>query len=207
MKRRNFLSALAVAALASTQAALADPIAYNIVVDTSSLSGPGYIEFQFNQANALTSLSATATLSNFSFNGFTLDPGSSGGTAGVTGSPWAPPVSIPNDAGGINYYDIAVTNWGSSFGFTLLITGPAVGGSAPDGSGFYLFLLDAGFAPIIAPLGSGEIANVIINPDGTNTPTGSGSAAISAVPEPGTVGLTAAAVLGALALARRRSRL
>jgi hypothetical protein len=200
-----------VAALFAAASASAGTISYSITVNTTGLagSGPGFIEFQFNQANSLTSLTATASISLFASSGYTFNAGGSGGSTGVTGSLAAPPIVIPNDAGAANFYDIAVTTFGTSFSFLVTLTGDAIGGSAADGSGFFVFLFDSNFAPIVGPLGSGEIANVIVNPNGSTTATGStftgGSALASEIPEPGSV-LLSFTGLGALALLRRRVR-
>lgn len=80
----------------------------------------------------------------------------------------------------------------------MTLTGAAIGGSAADGSGFYVFLLDSGFSPIVGSLSSGEVANVIVNPDGTTTAQGSefagGFVDVTQKPEAGAGWMTMAGV-------------
>jgi hypothetical protein len=121
----------------------------------------------------------------------------------VTGSFAAPPVVIPNNQGGANYYDEIVTTWGQSFSFLVTLD------TAATDSRFFVFLLDSGFNPIVSPLGLGEVANVFLDSSGVPTSHSSifpgGSATVSAVvPEPAT-GWLLAASLGALLPAFRRA--
>jgi hypothetical protein len=200
---------LAVLAGASTVAS-AGMLTYSITVNTPNFGAPGWIDFSFNQANALTSLSATATITNFHQTGYTLDT-TTQFTTGVTGSLSAPPVVIPNDQDAANFFTQGILSWGSSFGFDVTISGPAVGTAAPDGSAFRVTLFDAGFTPFVSPLADGEVANITINPAGTLTASGSTfdgggasvAAAVAPVPEPATAWLLAPCV-GALLLVRRR---
>jgi hypothetical protein len=206
MTRRFLLSLFAMTLAAA--GARAGTISYTVNVDLPAIPGPGFIDFQFNQANASTSLPAVASISGFTSTGFVFDDLTSGGTAGVTGSLASPPISIPNDAGAANWFDIGVTTWGNQFSFVVTLAGDAIGGASTDGSGFYLFLLDGGYNPILGSLPSGEIANALVNPDGSTTALGStfegGAADLSETPEPGALLLTAGG-LGLLAFLRRSS--
>ena len=195
---------------ATATVASADILTYSITVNTPNFGPAGWIDFSFNQANALTSLSATATITNFHQTGYTLDT-TTQSTAGVTGSLSALPVVIPNDQAGANFFTQGILSWGSSFGFDVTISGPAVGTAAPDGSAFRVTLFDAGFTPFVSPLPDGEVANITINPDGNLTASGStfdggsaNTAAVAPVPEPASSWLMLAPMAGALFVLRRR---
>jgi len=199
----RFFSLLFVLALAAVVAS-AMPITYVVQVNTPAFGIPGWIDFSFQQQNALTSLQATASISDFQQTDFVMDTTVLASDPAITGSLTSPPLVIPNDVGGTDDFLQHVTSWGSSFQFLVTISGPAVGTPALDGSGFLLTLYDDNFNYLEAPLGNNEVANITINPDGTLTGNGSffegGSATVSlapdaSVPEPGT------ALLGAAALA------
>jgi hypothetical protein len=199
MNRRTLLSIVGITLAAGT--AQASLVSYAVIVNTPGISAaPGYIELQFNQANAVTSGIGAATVTQFLSTGYTLG-GSSAPSAGVTGSFASPPLVIPNDQSAANYYDEIVTTWGQSFRFHLTVD------TAATDSGFFVFLLDSGFSPIVGPLSSGEVANVIIDAGGRLTQEGStfagGSATVAQVPEPAAAWLLAPG-LGALLLAFRR---
>ena len=202
---------LLLGALAATAAvASADTLGYVVTVNTPNFGAPGWIDFSFNQANALTSLAATATISNFQQTGYTLDA-TTESSPGVTGTLTPGPVVIPNDAAGANFFTQGILSWGSAFSFTVLLSGPAVGTAAPDGSAFRVTLFDSSFVPFVSPLNDGEVANITINPAGTLSTSGStfdgGSATVTAaaaVPEPTTAWLLAP-IAAALLLMRRRA--
>lgn len=207
MIRRFFLNLVCLAVTAT--AGFSATINYSVTVDTSGLIGQsGFLDFSFNQANAATSLAATATISNFQQTGFTF--GGNDQTSGVSGTLNALPVVIPNDQNAANFYTQTVVNFGTAFSFDLLLSGPAIGGNAQDGSAFRVTLFNGDFSFKVSPLPDGEVANVIINGDGTTTPNGSifigGSAqvaATNAIPEPATV-LLCVAGLGIFGLLRKR---
>ncbi|MEO8592958.1 MAG: NF038129 family PEP-CTERM protein [Candidatus Solibacter sp.] len=204
--RFKYLLLLAAAATAVT--AQAASIGYVVTVNTPNFGAPGWIDLSFNQANAATSLSATATIWNFQATGYVLDS-TTQSTPGVTGFLGSGPLVIPNDVSGANYFTQGILAWGSMFSFTVVFEGPAVGTPAADGSEFRVTLFDAGFNPFVAPLGGGEVANVTINPAGDLSTFGStfdgGSASIAPVPEPHASWLLGPG-LGALLLLRRRVR-
>lgn len=165
-------------------------ISYQISVDTSSIaSSAGYIEFQFNQANASTSPAATASVSGFTSSGFTFDNMLNFSMGGVTGSLISPPLDFDNTVGGTNLYDQGVSSFGSGFSFILTLDGDALGTTATDGSQFFVFLLGNDFSPLVAS-GPDGVAGVTINGDTTLTPNAmNGMATVelytpSAVPEP-----------------------
>jgi hypothetical protein len=184
-------------------------VTYSFFVDTSGIAAlsptGGWMDFQFNQANATDSLSAVATLSSLAFSGdFTL-----GGTelesAGVSGT-IPGPIIIPNDQGAANYFTQEITTWGNSTSFSITLSGPALGAAAPDGSGFYVYLLDPGFNQIVSPPTlTGEVLNVTIDPSGSAAPTTTSftGGASFITPEPSTLVLLLP-VLGLLARKLRR---
>jgi len=183
MKRSIFAGLLPAAALLASAAALnADTIGFHVNVDTSSIaSAIGFIEIQFNQVNAGTSLPATATVSNFTSAGFTFDNSSNFSLGGVSGSFSSPPLVIHNDVGATNLFDQGVAAFGSSFGFSVLMSGPAIGGTSVDGSSLFLFLLGTDFSPLIGSLDNGEVANIQINGNGSVTAHGSNVATVATV--------------------------
>jgi hypothetical protein len=203
MKLHNTISCSLVL-MAASLGANAGTVSYSFQVDTSGIAGVapagGWLDFQFNQANALDSLSALAVIDNFSSTGFVF-----GGTqltsSGVTGA-LPGPVTIPNDQGGANYFTQRVSTWGSGFQFAVTLSGTAVGTPAPDGSTFFLFLLFPDFNQIVAPPTiAGEILNVNIDTTGATSAQGStfdGGSALP-TPEPGAMWLALAglAVVGA----------
>ena len=180
----------------------AGPISYTVTVDSSSIgsSPAGFIEFQFNQANANTSLAATATVSDFTSAGFTFNNTTNSSLGGVTGSLSAPPLVFDNTVGGTNLHDQGVSTFGSSFSFTLTLDGAALGTPATDGSQFFVYLLGTDYSNLIGP--AGGVAGVTINGDTTLTTNAvEGISSVSETPEPSTVAMFG---LGIAMLAIRR---
>jgi hypothetical protein len=202
MKRHSVLLLLAGAML--IPAARAGTITFGFRVETSGITAPGWIDFQFNQANAGTSLSATATITNFMAPGFIFaDPAQV--SAGVTGDLFTIAVVIPNDAAGANFFAQPVSTWGPQFQFDVTLTGDAVGNAAPDGSGFYVFLEDETGAPLPTSLPFSEALNITIDTAGAATAEYNDLA--SPTPEPGTAWLMVAGFgMVAFAIQRRRTR-
>ena len=204
--KRLLLPFLVLGSIATLAAA---PVSYTVSVDSSSISHStaGYIEIQFNQANANTSLAATASVFNFSATGFTFDHSLDGSLGGVTGSFWAPPVQFDNTVGGSNYYDAGVTAFGTGFSFVVTLDGAALGTSSTDGSEFFVYLLGTDFSNLLGPDGT-IAAAVTINGDTTITTNPvSGRSTInsytaSETPEPSTVLLFG--IGGAMVAIRRR---
>ena len=200
MKRYSAL--LLLSAALGIPAAQADTISYGFGVDTSGIVSPtgGYIDFEFNQANDLDSLSATATITSFYAEGFTFDSPALT-SAGVTGDLFSPPpVVIPNDQSFANYFTQPVDVWGSVFYFVVQLSGDAVGTSAPDGSAFYVFLLDRSYNTLAGSLSAGEVLNVTIGTDGVAVREDSELS--GPVPEPGTLWMG----LGVIAVAAWKRR-
>lgn len=195
--------------VASAGAASAGTITFSFLVDTSGIAAlsptGGWMDFQFNQFNAFTSLSANATIDGLDFSGDFILGGTELESTGVAGTVPGP-ITIPNDQDPANYFTQEIGSWGSSVSFAVTLSGPAVGAPATDGSGFYVYLLDPGFNQIVTPPTlTGEILNVTIDPSGAATPTTTtftgGSSEV--VPEPSTAMLLLPA-LGLLAFRLRR---
>lgn len=210
MRLHNTICSFIVLVAASLGAG-AGTVSYSFQVDTSGIASVapagGWLDFQFNQANALDSLSALAVIDNFSSTGFVF-----GGTqltsTGVTGG-LPGPVTIPNDQEGANFFTQRVSTWGSGFQFSVTLSGAAVGTPVPGGSTFFLFLLFPGFNPIVAPPTTiaGEILNVNIGTAGLTSAQGStfdGGSAF-ATPEPGALWLVLAGLAAVAVKARRKA--
>ena len=183
-------------------------IVYSVNLDTSSVSGTaGFLDLQFNPGNN-TSVAATAEII-----GFSPDGGSLSGAPSVSGDVTG---SLPGTVTFMN--DMALNelfqgfNFGSSVTFQVILSGPAVGvpnAGATAGSIFGVGLYDNTQASILTDQGgaTGFSGELFLNTDGTVTPTpfpsapGVGSVTTFApvvVPEPGTMVLLAAGLMGLL---------
>lgn len=160
---------------------------YRVDVTLPAIAGAGFLDFQFNQANAGTSLPAVAEILNFQSAGFTFGA-LTDATPGVTGD-LVNGILIPNDQGPANYFTQSVDVFGASFSFLLRFSGPAFQGGATDGGSFYLSLFDDTFTPIVGTLLFGELANVFVDGDGAafveTSALNAGSVNFTPVPEPG----------------------
>lgn len=197
-------------------AANAAAVTYQFTVNTSSIPGgtPGFIEFQFNQANGLTSQAATASLSGFTSTGFTFNSLSDFSLGGVTGSLSALPIVFDNTVGAANLHDAGVSQFGTGFSFLLTLDGAALSTPSTDGSQFFVYLLGAEYNNLIGP--EGGIAGLTINGDTsitTNAVNGLSTVQLytppapESVPEPGAfllLGTGVAALFSRRALASRR---
>jgi len=196
--------ALTLLLLTSAAALQAATITYHVSVDSSGIgsSTPGYIDFQFNQANASTSLAASATVDNFISSGFIFVDSGNLYLGGATGSLSAPPLIFDNTVAGNNVFDQSVDAFGTAFSFDVTFAGDALNTTAPDGSGFFVSLLGTDFSPLV--LGDGLVASIVINGDTTITtnPTDLSTIEASTVPEPSSLLMIFAGV-ALVAFARR----
>jgi hypothetical protein len=184
--RRSLLALLAVTLGATF--ARADIQSFTVTLDTSGLSGTGYLDFQFTPDPLGTPGPGAATISQFLSSGG-LSLGAELTPLGdVTGSLTAPPLVIGNTFA-TNDYTQTVNAWGSSLSFLLSLDTAAVD------SGFFVTLYDSSFNPL-GSLPQGESANLIIDDHGVITPTaGAGASVTAPVPEPAAWTLLATSIL------------
>ena len=176
-------------------------ISYNVLIDTSSISGTaGSVDFFF--APGISSQFATATILNFAPS---ANLGSEVQSGGVTGT--LPPLITLSNTAQFND-DFVLFTFANSLSFVLTLDGPAI--TAPDhvatsGSSFGFSMLNAaGDTPFLTTSPGGFAFTVDINLNGTTTLTNfvTSPNTISLVtPEPSSIGL---AVLGLGALAGMR---
>ena len=211
MTRRFLIHSLMACGIAAGLAGQlgAGTVSYQIDINTAGFAAntAGFVDFQFNQATIL-SLSGLATIDSLSHVGYMFDDGATVSSAGVTGTRFALPISIPNDAGGTNYYAQGVSVFGSTLSVVVTLSGAVIGGPAQDPSQFFVFLEDTAGAQLFGA----EVASILVNNNGTTTTAGStftgGSATVSpvsAVPEPSTF-LLGAGLLAGLGVRFRRVR-
>jgi hypothetical protein len=198
--------------LCGAAAASADPITYEVTVDTSSISGTaGSLDFNFNPGPLVTQ-AASLQILNFTSNGTLAgSPALTGDVAGTL------PATLTFDNGtAFNDYFEGFT-FGSILSFDVSLYGPAL--SSPDGvstSGstfaFSMFSDSAGTIPVLTTdTIDGFAFTVDVNLDGTTAVTNSSSqtgvvpVVTSQVPEPtgGVLLGTVLACWGALRLHRR----
>ncbi len=195
-------------------------LSFSLSVDTSSLSTQsGYLDFQFNPGDS-SAEAATATVTLFqTMGGILAQPASLTGDA--TGSL---PGTLTLDNGTV-YNDVFQGfTFGSSIGFDLTLSGPAIaspGGNTGTAFAVSLYAAD-GFTPLLTTDPNGSVATIDLNPNGTaavytfaQSPTDNTSVAtvtaatgVTAVPEPSTltVVLLSSSLQAGLILFRRVRR-
>ncbi len=198
--------------LCAASFAWADPITYDVSVNTSSISGTsGSLDFQFNPGS-LFSQSASLQILNFTSDG-TL-----AGTPTLTGDVSGTlPDTLTFDNGSFfnDYFD--GFTFGTTITFEVSLYGPAL--SSPDGTStsgsafaFSMFSDPAGTIPTLtSDLANGFAFTVAVNLDGTTTVTNASPEtsvvpeSSPTVPEPGSIALmgTATALLALLSQQRR----
>jgi spore coat protein U-like protein len=198
---------LTVLLLCGAWKALAQPITYDVSVNTSSITGiNGSLDFNFNPGPLVTQAASLQIL------GFATDGTLAGGptlTGDVTG---ALPGTLTFDNGtGFNDYFEGFT-YGKNLLFDVSLYGPAL--SSPDGTStsgstfaFSMFSNAAGTIPALTTdTTDGFAFKVDVNLDGTTTVTNFSSQTTIAVPEPSTLALlgTGIVLLGALRFRQQR---
>lgn len=182
---------LALVLAAGANAAFAGPL-YRITVDTTSLTGTGYLDLTF--AALADAAPATATLSRFdgAFDGGALMTGAVDGNVSAA-------VVFRNDRT-FNELLQAVT-----FGGLLSFDADfAIGPGGSVGTGFGIALVTAGLDAYV-PGTAGNVASIDLMPGGPATVWADAAfATVTPVPEPGSLPVFASGcVLAALALRRR----
>lgn len=194
--------------------ATATTVLYTITVDTSSQdTNDAWIEFQFNPSSLGSDL-AYADITAFTTDG-AFDPPGSGANTGDSSGQLPGTVSMDNATSFNDYFEEMTL--GDTIQFNLALSGPAL--DAPTGAGGGTFALDflnaaqTGYLFTNDPINDVPVLTVDINPDGSTTATtypssGDGTPVVTftgplSIPEPATLGLAGAALLGLAAVKRR----
>jgi len=196
---------LACALLSFTRAS-ADPITFNVSINTTPIAGvSGFLAFDFLGGSPLHG--NTATIVGFATTGVL---GSSSSAGNVTGSLTSPPLVLTTSVF-FNEF-LQGTTFGSGLTtFDLTLSSNFLAGSTPDS--FSFFLLNSTFTPFTTSDPSGANALFIIDITGAITPTVYTSsfatvtvtpAGAAPVPEPVTVLLLGSGLGGLAALHRRK---
>lgn len=199
-------AALALASVASAQ------IQFNVQLDTSSLvsnpSGPFTLDFQLNDGSGTGDANSWATISNITFGGGSASAGTAwtiGGASGDLGSS----VTLNDSDPLLNDFTQGFTP-GSWLSFTVSLSTNVDAGGTPDE--FSFAILDGNFFNLpTASLGSDTFVQVAIDSANPSILTAASldgtipSPTVTPVPEASTYGLMGAALLGLVALKRRRT--
>jgi hypothetical protein len=198
--------------LFATSLVSADPITYDVSVDTSSIFGTaGSLDFQFNPG-PLVSQAASLQILNFTSDG-TLDvagPTLSGDVGGALPNP----VTFDNGMSFNDYFQ--GFTFGNMLNFQVSLYGPAL--SSPDGVStsesrfaFSMFSDAGGTTPALTTDTNGFAAFIDVKLNGTTAGTNFSNqttivpeTAPTAVPEPGSLALLGTVVTGLAFLQCRR---
>ncbi len=206
---RKFQILTASFCLVAANAALAAPI-YLVTMNTSTIAPgtTGSLDFQFDPGPLVTQ-PATVQITNFMGGSFVGLPQTIGA---VTGGPLPAAVTLTN-TNQLNDYFQSFT-FGSSLSFDVSFSGPAVvspNGIATSTSEFVFstFSDQNGTVPVLTPDPNGVAATVVVNLNGSLTPSSiSPDVQVQVTPEPGTLWMFSAAlaVLGCSWVLRRWTR-
>jgi len=180
---------------------------YEVTVNTSSLTGSGLLDFQYNSSSGG---SSTATVSNFTTDGI-LAPLNDSGDAQ---NPGAVSGVLPNNVvftnpNLVNEYIHAIT-FGNAFSFLVTLSNP--GSGASNGySTFSLGVFDTGFNPLLNTTGgvlgsdsAGTLFTINLYNGGTATSAAfDPSTNVSPTPIPPTVLLFGSGLLGLVGIRRK----
>ena len=210
------LSTAALVALSFAGVALAGPIAFTVVVDTSAISPQaGLLDFQFNPGPTDPVQAANVTIMGYTGDTLGLVLPSFGDVTGTLGGPNS--VFIDNGVlvipvSPLNDYAQNVT-YGAYIAYRLIFDGPAIeapdnGSGSPSTFAFYMYSYDGDGNLVAVPFAdpTGLALTIDIDHQGMATATGSADFLTADVaPEPSTL-LLVGVVLAAAGLWRARRR-
>jgi hypothetical protein len=184
-------------------ASVAQAATLQFTLNTSSIAGTnGSVDFQFNPGGA-SSQAASVMLYNFAGGS---NAGVVQGIGSVSGGPIPNPITINNTNSANDAFE--TITFGNSLSFLANFTGPAV--TSPNGIStassqftFSLFKDAAGTMPVLTPDLNGIAGTATVNLNGTLSSSAvSPSLTITSVPEPGSFGMAAGALLIAFGISR-----